>query len=139
MAMSKSAFGTVFLLCLLSDLALSPARPVHAASQAGQGASGYRVSWSTLDAGGGRSLGPVSALRLDGTLGQAEPEAVPLCTVDGGPACDGARFSLRGGFWPALRPVATDTGCEGGDGCLFGDGFEAAASPGALAAPAASR
>lgn len=139
MAMNRLAFGAVFLLCMLGDLALSLARPVHATSQASQGASGYRVSWSTLDAGGGRLLGPAVGLRLDGTLGQAEPEAVPLCTVDGGPACVGARFTLRGGFWPALRPATPAAGCDGADDCLFRDGFEAAAAPGALAARAALR
>lgn len=86
----------------------------------------YRISWSTLDAGGGRALGPQAGWRMDATLGQPEPELAPLCTADGGAACAGAGYTLRGGFWPGRdqQPSGVD--------CLFADGFESpVTAPGA--------
>lgn len=91
--------------------------------------SSYRVPWSTLDSGGGGAQS-ASGLRLDATLGQAEPELAPLCTADGGPACAGARYRLRGGFWPGWLPDEPGAGCAGAADCLFRDGFESPAPPG---------
>ncbi len=73
-------------------------------------------------------------LRVEGTLGQPEPEAVPLCTADGGAACAGARYSLRGGFWPALSVTRRSNGCAADSDCLLRDGFESASSPASVPA-----
>lgn len=102
---------TLLLLCL----------PVAAEVTAG---NAYRLPWATLDAGGGRSQS-ASGLRLDGTLGQSEPELAPLCSADGGAACVGARYALRGGFWPGFLMTPAGAGCGDAPDCLFRDGFDA--------------
>jgi hypothetical protein len=95
---------------------------------------GYRVPWSTLDSGGGR-VQSASGLRIDATLGQPEPELVPLCSADGGAACAGARYRLRGGFWPGWLRAEPGAGCAGAADCLFRDGFETPPPPGGTPAP----
>lgn len=98
-----------------------PARDTPPGTQLG---SSYAVPWWTVDAGDGRAIGTSSGLRIDGTLGQAEPEPVALCSADGGPACFRATYTLRGGFWAGLQSPIPSPGCEGAAGCLFRDGFE---------------
>jgi len=51
-----------------------------------QSGSGYDLTWSTIDNGGGESVG--SGYTLNGTIGQ--PDAGAL---------SGGGYSLSGGFW----------------------------------------
>lgn len=78
---------------------------------AAQAADEFECWWSTIDAGGGVSLGGV--FELSGTIGQ----------WDGGPAANdsmsGGTFDLIGGFWCDAAPSCV--------GDLDGDG--AVASP----------
>jgi hypothetical protein len=95
-------------------------------------ATGLRVAWSTLDAGGGAALGPASSWRLSGTLGQHEPQTGALCSTESGSECNAHGYLLQGGFWPGLLEAEAGTGCNGIDGCLFRDRFEPAAVSDAL-------
>jgi hypothetical protein len=52
-----------------------------------QSGSGYDLSWSTVDGGGGESSGGVYA--VVGTIGQAETGVM-----------SGGSYTLRSGFWP---------------------------------------
>ena len=66
-----------------------------------QSGSGFDLTWSTVDGGGGTSTGGV--LSLQGTIGQ--PDAGTLL---------GGSYALQGGFWdiaqsPANTPTATPT------------------------------
>lgn len=54
---------------------------------------GYDLSWNTVDGGGGRVDG--GDYLLIGTVGQ--PDAGPALSDAGG------RFTLLGGFWPAVE------------------------------------
>lgn len=115
-AICAALASTLLFLCL----------PAVAEVTAG---NAYRLPWATLDAGGGRAQS-ASDLRLDGTLGQLEPELVPLCSADGGMACAGARYRLSGGFWPGWLRTEPGAGCAGDTDCLFRDGFETQPPPG---------
>jgi hypothetical protein len=53
----------------------------------------YSIDWSTIDGGGGRSVG--GGYILEGTIGQP----------DAGPVLTGGGYELRGGFWPGLIVV----------------------------------
>lgn len=105
----------LMLLCVVSYTAAASAED-------------HQIRWWTIDGGGGRSMS-AGDLRVEGTLGQPEPEAVPLCTADGGAACVGARYSLRGGFWPGLSVSWRGNGCASENDCLLRDGFESPSSP----------
>jgi len=55
----------------------------------------YHLSWSTIDGGGGRSLG--ETYTLEGTIGQ--PDAGLM---------SGGDYVLAGGFWPATSWCVVD-------------------------------
>jgi hypothetical protein len=58
--------------------------------------AGFDISWSTVDGGGGVSVGGTFA--LTGTIGQP----------DAGPILSGGGFSVAGGFWPgSVQPEPT--------------------------------
>jgi hypothetical protein len=71
-------------------------------------ASGYDLTWWTVDNGGGQSVG--GTYTLSGTLGQAEA----------GQPMTGGNFSLAGGFWqtgitsPALNQIYLPLIIKGG-------------------------
>lgn len=114
-----AALGLLLASVLGASMPIAHARTGAAPDS---GCPTYRIAWSTLDSGGGRAQGPIGGWRVDATIGQSEPESAPLCTEDGGAACAGARFTLRGGFWPGRDQAPT------GVDCLFADGFESPAS-----------
>lgn len=88
-------------------------------------ASEFRIAWYSID-GGGTSVSAAGSLRLSGSIGQHEPEVVPLCSEDGGPVCVDASLQLTGGFWSGIAAPAANNGisCEGDSDCIFTDGFE---------------
>lgn len=59
---------------------------------AGQNGHGYDLSWSTVDGGGGTSVG--GEFRLMGTAGQPDAGAM-----------SGGDLILTGGFWSSVRPT----------------------------------
>lgn len=72
--------------------------------------TGYRIDWSSLDAGGELiSIDAVSGYEVGGSIGQ--PEAGQS---DGSNALTGAGYALYGGYWSVVL----------GDDRLFADGFE---------------
>ena len=99
-------------LCALVAAAL----PIAAAAQ-------LRVDWWTVDGGGGTSAaGPYA---ITGTVGQAEPESVSMCSPDGGPLCVQPMYAISGGFWTgAAAPDGNGGNCGGVPDCLLRDGFE---------------
>lgn len=115
---NRQSIVALLALCLTGVTGLATTSTAYAEAALEAGCPNYQVRWSTLDAGGGRALGPSAGWRLNATIGQSEPDLAPLCTDDGGAACAGARFTLRGGFWPGLDQ--TPSGVD----CLFIDGFE---------------
>lgn len=87
----------------------------------------FRIDWYSIDGGGGQSTSQDLSLRLVGSVGQHEPDLIPLCSAEAGIDCVNPVLQLTGGFWAgfALAPTAPGTGCAGVDGCLFINGFEA--------------
>ncbi|MEM7114594.1 MAG: hypothetical protein AAF614_19310 [Chloroflexota bacterium] len=81
--MKQKTFMMLLLLLLLAVTTLAGA----------QTGSGFDLSWTSLDAGGGRSNGGNFA--LGGTIGQADAEV--LAAGD---------FSLSGGFWQCWTATA---------------------------------
>jgi hypothetical protein len=59
------------------------------------GAHAFTIAWSTIDGGGGTSLG--GKYELDGTIGQ--PDASPEGAMTGG------GYSLTGGYWAVILPA----------------------------------
>lgn len=80
-------------------LALALATPLRAGTPA------TAITSSTVDAGGGRSVGPTFS--VTGTIGQAD------ATAD---ALQSETFSVSGGFWARTEAPAGDE--------LFRNGFE---------------
>jgi hypothetical protein len=122
-ALTALSAAMFFLVSTTGVAAPVQTSPAQAGAVANPSCASYRIRWATLDAGGGRIVGPNAGWRIDATIGQSEPELAPLCSGDGGAACAGALFTLRGGFWPGrdLIPAGVD--------CLFGDGFESVGTP----------
>jgi hypothetical protein len=71
----------LFLLSLLALLLIAAAE--------GAAATGYDLSWWTVDSGGGTSSSAGGNYTLSGTIGQP----------DAGAAMNGSGYSLAGGFW----------------------------------------
>lgn len=99
-------------LCALAAAVL----PLAAAAQ-------VRVDWWTVEGGGGTSAaGPYA---ITGTVGQAEPESVSMCSPDGGALCVSPLYAVEGGFWVGSPAIAGNGGsCGGTPDCLLRDGFE---------------
>lgn len=80
----RAALLLALLLCVLPAAALPARAP---AVQAGDGATGYTLAWSTVD-GGGQTFSTGDGYALGATLGQP----------DAGTASGGG-YTLAGGFW----------------------------------------
>lgn len=91
---------------------------------AGSASAQYRVDWFKIAGGGGSSIG--GQWRVSGTIGQVDPDVVPLCSQDGTQPglCEGASVRLQGGFWVPLPRFGLDLSCGNDLVCVFRDGFE---------------
>ncbi|HWL92806.1 MAG TPA: hypothetical protein VNT79_04675 [Phycisphaerae bacterium] len=75
------------------------------------------IEWSTIDGGGGRSVG--GPFELSGTIGQPDAQVPPVMS--------GGSYELSGGFWPGVSSVCVpgdmnvDGLRDGGDVQLFVD------------------
>lgn len=78
---------TALLLALALLLVAAAALPGRAPAAAAAGATGYDLTWHTVD-GGGHTWSRGGGYALGGTAGQ--PEAG---------LCSGGGYSLAGGFW----------------------------------------
>ncbi len=110
---------------LLATLALAAGALACGASSAGT-VPDFRIDWYSIDSGGGQSTSADLSLRLVGSLGQHEPDVIPLCSAEAGIDCVSPVLQLTGGFWAgiAVPPVGPGPGCAGAPGCLFINGFE---------------
>ncbi len=103
--LSKSrtvAFGVVSALWL-AIAAPGDNYDAERSARTGAAAGGFDLTWSTVDGGGGTSIG--GDFVLSGTVGQ--PDAGDLV---------GGDFTLRGGFWQPVSgcgPCPTDTNDDG--------------------------
>ena len=91
--------------------------------QAGLCHAQFSVSRFAVAGGGGSSSG--AGWSVTGTMGQADAEVVPLCSLDGDipGLCAGASYRVSGGFWWARGQLAHPS-CHAIPGCIFRDGFE---------------
>jgi hypothetical protein len=90
---------TSYLRRLLAP-ALLAAALLGASVALAQTGGGYDLTWSTIDAGGGSSVG--GGYQLSGTIGQP----------DAGATLSGGVYSLSGGFWGSAPASSGSQGSE---------------------------
>lgn len=91
----------------------------------GNAVAQYEVPWFKIAGGGGVSS--AGQWTVSGTVGQVDPDVVPLCSQDGTVPglCEGASVKLSGGFWMGVQPDGTPSSCGSDLACIFRNGFEA--------------